>query len=105
MFIITATGLIINNIATPFIASCVNIFYGTSSTAESALLQKELSSKQRATMGSIVSLIGGIMSAIIYYIVGVIADISSIYFAVFMLVFCNLIISGGYYLLLRKYKN
>lgn len=82
-----------------------NIFYGVSSTAESALLQKELSSKQRATMGSIVSLMGGILSAVIYWIVGIIADISSVYFAIILLIACNLITTSGYYWMFKKYKN
>jgi len=104
MFFIKCAAVILNNTATPFVMSCVNIFYGTSSTAESALLQKELSQKQRATMGSIVALIGGIMSAAIYYIIGLVADMSSVYFAIILLLMCNLLVSGGYFWLLRKYK-
>lgn len=105
MTVIKATSVVLNNFATPFIQSCVNIFYGVSSTAESALLQKELSSKQRATMGSIVSLMGGILSAVIYWIVGIIADISSVYFAIILLIACNLITTSGYYWMFKKYKN
>lgn len=104
MTIIKGTAVILNNFATPFIQSCVNILYGTSSTAESALLQQELSSKQRATMGSIVSLFGGILSAGIYWCVGVVADLSSVYFAIIMLICSNLFISAGYYWMLKKYK-
>ena len=104
MTIIKGTAVILNNFATPFIQSCVNILYGTSSTAESALLQQELSSKQRATMGSIVSLFGGILSAGIYWCVGIVADLSSVYFAIIMLICSNLFISAGYYWMLKKYK-
>ncbi len=105
MTIIKGTAVILNNFATPFIQSCVNLLWGTTSTAESALLQQELSSKQRATMGSIVSLLGGILSAIIYWLVGFIADISSVYFAIVMLIFCNLFITAGYFWMLKKYKK
>lgn len=104
MTIIKGTAVILNNFATPFIQSCVNILYGTASTAESALLQQELSSKQRATMGSIVSLFGGILSAGIYWVVGIVADLSSVYFAVIMLICSNLFISAGYYWMLKKYE-
>lgn len=104
MTLIKATAVILNNFATPFLHSCVNILYGTCSTAESALLQQELSPKQRATMGSIVSLLGGILSAIIYYLVGVVADTTSVLFAVITLIVCNLFISAGYYWMLKKYK-
>lgn len=104
MMIIKGTAVILNNVATPFIQSCVNILYGTASTAESALLQQELSPKQRATMGSIVSLFGGILSAGIYWFVGIVADLSSVYFAIVMLICSNLFISAGYYWMLKKYK-
>lgn len=104
MTVIKSVALVLNNIATPFIQSCVNIFYGTASTADSALLQKELSAKQRATMGSMVALLGGLMSAAIYWMIGIIADVTSIYCAIIALVMFNLIISGGYYWMLKKYK-
>ena len=104
IFFIKTTGLILNNFVSPFVYSGVNLFYGTLTTAESTLLQKELSQKQRATMGSIVSLLGGIISAVFFYLIGLIADISSIYFAMILLVFCGLLISGGHYLLLKRYK-
>lgn len=99
------TAVILNNFATPFIFSLCNLFYGSEATAESALLQKELSPKQRATMGSIVSLLGGIMSAAIYLIIGIIADNSSVYFAIILLIICKIILGIGYYLLLKKYRN
>ncbi|MBO4746101.1 MAG: MFS transporter [Alphaproteobacteria bacterium] len=105
MTVIKATAVILNNFATPFIQSCVNIFYGTAATADSALLQKELSPKQRATMGSIVSLFGGILAAVIYVLVGVVADMTSVWLAVVMLIASNLLISGGYYWMLKKYKS
>ena len=104
MTIIKTSAVILNNLATPFLQSCVNIFYGTSATAESALLQQELSPKQRATMGSIVSLLGGVLSAVIYFLVGVVADMTSVWFAVVMLILGNLVVSGGYYFMLKKYK-
>lgn len=40
MTIIKATAVAVNNFVTPFLQSCVNLLYGTASTAESALLHK-----------------------------------------------------------------
>ena len=105
MTVIKSTAVILNNFATPFIQSCVNIFYGTSSTAESALLQKELSPKQRATMGSIVSLFGGLLAAVVYVLVGFVADMTSVWLAVVLLIVSNLFIGAGYYWMLKKYKH
>ncbi len=102
--LVRTIGIILNNFATPFIISFVNIFYGSEATAESSLLQKELSQKQRATMGSIVSLIGGLFAAVIYYIIGAIADIFSVYFAIVLLIACKAVLGGSYYWMLKKYK-
>lgn len=102
--VVRAVGIILDNVATPFIMSCVNLFYGTESTAQSALLQKELSKHQRATMGSIISLLGGISSAIIYYLVGTIADVFSIYVAMIILVSCKAGFGYAYYRMLKKYS-
>ena len=104
VIIIKTISVALNNFATPFIQSCGNLLWGPSRTAESALLQRELSPKQRATMGSIVSLMGGILSAIMYWLVGVVADTTSVWFAIVVLIFCNLLIGTGYYLMLKKYK-
>lgn len=101
---VRTTGVIMNNFATPFIISFVNLFYGAEATAESSLLQKELSQKQRATMGSIVSLIGGLFAAAIYYIIGSIADVFSVYFAIVSLIACKALIGLCYYLMLKKYS-
>lgn len=104
VIIIKTISVALNNFATPFIQSCGNLLWGPSRTAESVLLQRELSPKQRATMGSIVSLMGGILSAIMYWLVGVVADTTSVWFAIVVLIFCNLLIGTGYYLMLKKYK-
>jgi len=104
MTIIKTIAVVLNNYVTPFVQSSVNLLWGPCQTAESALLQQELSPKQRATMGSIVSLMGGILSAAIYWLVGIVADITSVWFAIVVLIACNLLISGGYYWMLKRYK-
>lgn len=99
-----ALGLIINNTLSPFIMVLQNLFIGTATTAESSLLQKEYSDSQRATMGSLVSLFGGIIMAISYYLFGIIADIFSIYTTVALLILAKLLIGGYYYLSFRRYR-
>ncbi|MCL2629612.1 MAG: MFS transporter [Alphaproteobacteria bacterium] len=104
VFLLRSVGLAINNFATPFVMSFVNIFFGFTTTAQSALLQKELSHEQRATMGSFVSLLGGLAAALVFYIAGVIADASSVYVAIIALTLCNLVSAGWYYKLLKRYQ-
>ena len=97
-------GLIMNNFISPFIMVFQNIFIGTATTAESTLLQKEFSDTQRATMGSIISLLGGVLMAISYYLFGYIADSYSVYVAVGLLILAKFLIGLYYYLLFKKYK-
>ncbi len=101
---IRTIALVINNTISPFLMVFQNLFIGTATTAESALLQKEFSDSQRATMGSIVSLLGGIVMAISYYLFGLIADFFNVYIAVALLIFTKLFIGLYYYMLLRRYK-
>jgi formate hydrogenlyase subunit 3/multisubunit Na+/H+ antiporter MnhD subunit len=98
-------AVIMNNCATPFIQSGVNLFYGAISTAESALLQQELSSEQRATMKSMVSVLGCIVRAIMYFCIGLVADIYSVWWAIMLLILINVFIGFGYYWMLKKYKQ
>jgi len=95
-------GLILNNILSPFVMVLQNLFLGTANTSESALLQKEFSDKERATMGSLVSLFEGIIKAISYYVFGFIADIAGIYVAIVLLIAAKGLIGTGYTLLARR---
>ena len=85
--------------------SCVNLFHGVSETAGSALFQQEFTQEQRATMGSIVSLIGALFLAVMYYFIGFIADTYSLYVAMLLLLFFKFLTVFGYYDLLKRFKN
>lgn len=101
---IRTIALVINNTISPFLMVLQNLFVGTATTAESALLQKEYSDSERATMGSIVSLLGGIAMAISYYFFGLVADFFNVYISVALLIFTKFFIGLYYYMLLKRYK-
>ena len=105
MFLIDLTALVLNTFVTPFIMSFVNLFHGVSETAASAIFQKEFTQEQRATMGSIVSLIGAFLLAITYYFIGFIADRYSLYFAMLLLLSFKFLTVFGYYDLLKRFKE
>lgn len=67
-----ATGM--PTIASPLLLNINSFFFGVGETASGALLHKEFSDKQRATMGSLNSLVGSIVYAIITVAVGIVAD-------------------------------
>lgn len=58
----------------PFLMSSNSFFYGTESTAEGSLLQKEFSDKQRATMSSLNSFAGSFFFGIFAFLIGLFAD-------------------------------
>ena len=97
-------GLMLNNFLTPFIMSTVNLFYGTSTTAQSTLIQTELSKNERATMKSIISMCEGVFFAVFYYFVGFLADIFSLLSVMWILVGLKVVIGVGYFFMLKKYQ-
>lgn len=67
-------ALIFPTIASPVIMSATSLTYGSSKVAENTLLQKEFTSEQRATLGSINSLAGSILFGIVSFSLGLVAD-------------------------------
>lgn len=61
-------------VASPLLQNINAFFFGVGTTANGDLLQKEFTDKQRATMGSLNSLAGSLMFAILTFSMGLIAD-------------------------------
>lgn len=101
---VRSLGLLLNNFVSPFIMALVNLFYGVSTTSQSTLVQKELSKSERATMTSIISMGEGVFLAIFYYFVGFLIDIFSLYTTMCCLIFIKIVVTVGYYFMLKKYK-
>lgn len=62
------------NVFSPIFLTLNSLFYGVGQVAKNNLLQKEFSSEQRATMGSLNSLFGSISFVIFSTILGILAD-------------------------------
>ena len=97
------TGLVINSFLSPFIMSFNSIFKGTALSAKSHILQREYSSKQRATIDSVISLFGAMSAAILFLIVGIIADLYSLIWAMSLLVLVKVFVVIGYQRIFKKY--
>lgn len=72
--LINFTALLFPTIASPALMGTTSIAYGAGTTAMGTLLQKEFSSAQRATMGSLNSLGGSIIFGVCAIIVGALGD-------------------------------
>lgn len=105
MSAIRIIGLIINNALTPFITSLTNFGYGVGITAQTTLQQKEYNKSLRATMDSVCELLRGFSIALMGYIFGIIADYSTPQTALWVAVFCQIIIAVLYKNLFNVYKK
>ena len=72
--IISLIGLLMANVFSPVFLTLNSLFYGVGQVAKNNLLQKEFTSEQRATMGSLNSLFGSLSFVVFATILGVIAD-------------------------------
>lgn len=101
-FVFNSVGLLLNGIATPFINSATNLFYGFNHTAYNALLQENFSDKQRATMQNIQSLLSSISGCVLLLIFGTIADHFSLLTAMWCTTALNFIVTIAYYRFFRS---
>jgi MFS family permease len=72
--VINFAALIFPTIASPAIMTLTSLQYGPSEVAENSLFQKEFTDKERATMGSINSLVGSLLFGIVAFGLGFVAD-------------------------------
>jgi MFS family permease len=71
--LIKIAAVLFASTGTPFAMAATNVIWGPTSTARAALLQQEFSDRQRATMGSMISLSGSVAFAVVSALLGVLA--------------------------------
>jgi MFS family permease len=67
-------AVVFSSVLSPFIMTTTSIFYGVTSVAKSAYMQKEFTNEQRATMGSLISFAGSLFFGILSIVMGILAD-------------------------------
>lgn len=101
-FIIGTTIIAYPTMATPLVKSMTSFAHGTGSVARSSLMQKEFSDEQRATMGSLNSLVGSLFFGIASVALGLWADkVGSMY----ALLTAQLLLAPVLFLYWRIFKN
>ena len=78
-YVVDFLSVLTNCIISPFIKTFDELTYGIAEPAQNTLMQKEFTDKQRATMGSVVSLFRSLVYGICSILVGIMADIFSEY--------------------------
>lgn len=61
-------------VLSPLLMSTTSLFYGVVSVTKSSLMQREFTSKERATMGSLNSFAGNIVFGVMAFLLGLVAD-------------------------------
>lgn len=89
-FFCAAIAFIGSSVISPFLLFATQVNYATSMTASETLKQHNFSDAQRSTMGSIISFLGGIFSALFYLGAGILADIFSPQTSLLIILFCGL---------------
>ena len=72
--IINSIAVVFPSIFSPILMSSTSISFGVAYTGRNALLQKEFTNEQRATMGSLNSFLGSIFFGIVAFLLGFVAD-------------------------------
>lgn len=100
--LVKLSAVVLNTAATPFIMVSSTLCYGISSTVENSLLQRQFTDRQRATMGSVVSLFAGFLSIVVFMATGAVADYWSARTAIFLLIIMRIAVAFGYKRILGK---
>lgn len=72
--IINYTGLLVPTIASPALLTLTSLCFGPAFIALKSLMQKEFTDEQRATMGSLSSLLSNAVFALFAYVIGLVGD-------------------------------
>jgi len=75
--VVNLTALVFPTVISPLLMSTTSITYGVGTTAKNTLMQNAFTSEQRATMGSLNSLFGSILFALVSILLGFAADKTS----------------------------
>ena len=91
-------GLTTANFFSPFVMMLSQATYASSTTAERVVQQETFSDAQRATMGSLISFISGIFSAVFCLLMGWVSDLTTPAFAMLSLFLCRAVIVDWLYI-------
>lgn len=103
--IVNGFSTLFPTVASPLLMSGTSVTYGATTVAKSSLYQKEFSPHQRATMGSLISLMESVFFAIYAFILGLIGDFLNPARALFLSQVVTLSVTYMYWLIFRDEKK
>ena len=103
--VITLIAVLFPGVWSPILIASTSVTFGITLVSLNALMQKEFSDTQRATMGSINSLFGNIFFALFAYLFGVMADHLGTRGPIMISEFLGLSVAYIYWKLFRNQHN
>lgn len=95
----------IPTVASPFLLNLNAFFFGVGETANRSLMQHEFTDKQRATMGSLNSLLGSLLFALVAFLIGFVADNIGPAKSILLLGAVSVLVIFIYWNLFRKHND
>ncbi len=102
---IRISGVMLNNICTPFVNAFINFFYVTASSAKADILQNLFSSESRATSRSIILFIKGLLMALVMFLVGIFSDMYGPRMVMVLFILIRVLILGIICFMAKKHLN
>jgi len=103
--IVNGFSTLFPTVASPLLMSGTSLTYGATSVAKSSLYQKEFSPHQRATIGSLISLMESVFFAIYAFILGLVGDYLTPAKALFLSQIVTLSVTYMYWLIFRDERK
>lgn len=75
--VLGVSAAVLSSFVSPLLLSFNSLLYGIGFTSQQTLLHEQFTDKQRATMGSLNSLVGAIAFSVVAYLLGLVADLAS----------------------------
>jgi len=103
--IVNIIATLFPSVLSPFLMSSTSLTYGVSTVSKNSLLQKEFTPHQRATIGSLNSLLESVMTAIFAFSIGLIGDGLGPAKALFVSQIISLVATYMYWVVFRDDKK
>ncbi len=103
--IIDIFSTILNNLFSPILMGFSSLFYGTTTTSKTSYLQSQLTTTNRSTIPSFVSLLGNLLFAVFSVLFGYLSDNYGVFWTFIIFEITYVLVNLGYVFIQEKSKD